>query len=89
MEKQNTTNTMLCWNPGGDVALVTIQEKNTKLFANRLPAGDSRSDAAVFILSMLLTHRDGCSSLRVNAALLEIKEYWDGLPMGKNEGVIT
>jgi hypothetical protein len=83
MEKQNTTNTMLCWNPGGDVAMVSGQEK--KLFANYIPAGDRRSDAAVFILSMLLTHRDGCSALRVNAALLEVKEYVDGLSMGKNE----
>lgn len=61
MEKQNATDKMLCWNPGGDVALVTGQEKNTKLFANHLPAGDRRSDAAVFILSMLLTHRE-CST---------------------------
>jgi hypothetical protein len=88
MEKQNCTNTMLCWNPGGDVEL--------------FPLGDTRADkydmsslatyrhiqqgsfehrkTMVFIEGMKLIIRDGCDPQKVHKALLGLEEYRDGLP---------
>lgn len=83
------TNTMLCWNDRGDVALVPWPD--TERRAQRLTKSGGAAYSAVrnasfderktrvFIDAVHLIVRDGCDPHVVHRALLGLDEYRDGL----------
>ena len=86
---RNLTDTMICWNMGGEVALVPWPEKGAgKKY--RYSAGacyikikDSSFEARktyAFILATILMTRDKCEPQVVHSAFLGLEEYVDGLP---------
>jgi len=84
------TNTMICWNPGGDVALVSWPARGEEDSKFSMSSGacyfsvqKSNFEARkcrVFIDALTLIVRDGCDPQKVHAALLGLDEYVDGLP---------
>ncbi|MFM0514248.1 hypothetical protein [Paraburkholderia sp. RL17-373-BIF-A] len=89
MKGQNFTNTMLCWNPRGDVCLIpwpdttgesdAFERTSGACYTHIETAGFEQRKAHAFIAAMHLIIRDGCDPVTVHCALLGLDEYRDGL----------
>ena len=81
---------MICWNPGGDVAVVNWPDESQASKGYRMTSGacyakthkldHEQRKTLVFIDAVKLIVRDGCDPWKVHQALLGVKEYVDGLP---------
>jgi len=89
---RSLTNTMICWNPGGDVALFDWPD------ADRASRQYQRANGAcnsfvqymdfeqrkllVFTTAIMIIVRDNCDPQAVHQALLGLEEYASELPGG-------
>ena len=86
----NLTNTMICWDVGGEVALVPWPDKrglsdkyqrSTGACYDVVRQGNfEQRKCRAFIDAMTLIVRDGCEPKEVHTAFMNIEEYVDGLP---------
>lgn len=87
---RNLTDTMICWNPGGEVALFPWPDttRASKPYrrtygacCREVPGMDfEQRKLMVFIEAAVLIVRDRCDPQVVHQALLGLEEYVDGLP---------
>lgn len=88
MTTQNLTNTMICWNPGGAVALVPWPDRagasdrfemsGGACYGEVKRASFEQRKAMAFIEAMHLIVRDGCDPAEVNRVLMGLEEYRAG-----------
>lgn len=86
----NLTNTMICWDMGGNVALVPWPDRrgasdkfqrSTGACYDVVRGGDfEQRKCRAFIDAMTLVVRDGCDPHKVHAAMMGLDEYVDALP---------
>jgi len=86
----NYTNTMVCWNVGGEVCTVPWPDNRGRsekwqrtcgaCYGNIQKANHEQRKCRAFIDAMTMIVRDGCDPADVHAAFMQIEEYVDGLP---------